>query len=67
TITNTDKDTANVAKIAEVQLANGATADALQLSYLYTVRDKSVYAVSNIFYNFPIKEMPKNEFQTIRQ
>ena len=46
TITNADKDTANVAKIAEVQLVSGTTADALQVRYIYTVRGKSVYAVS---------------------
>lgn len=45
-ITNTDKDTANVAKIAEVQFASGATADAVQVKHVYTVSGKSVYAVS---------------------
>ena len=46
TITNTDKDTADVAKIAEVQFASSTRADALQIRHMYTVRGKSVYAVS---------------------
>ena len=35
-----------MAKIAEVQFASGATANALQVKHVYTVRGKSVYAVS---------------------
>lgn len=35
-----------MARIAEVQFASSTRADALQIRHMYTVRGKSVYAVS---------------------